>query len=118
MAWMDHPMNGPMPGMASPQEIERLSRIPPDRADILFMRLMIVHHRAAIPMSEAILKRTDVPYIRQLAQSIILSQRAEIENLKGMLEAKVGDSAEVALKPQNGPGTTGKATLSKSDGRG
>jgi hypothetical protein len=115
---MDHPMNGPMPGMASPQEIERLSRIPPDRADILFMRLMIVHHRAAIPMSEAILKRTDVPYIRQLAQSIILSQRAEIENLKGMLEAKVGDSAEVALKPQNGPGTTGKATLSKSDGGG
>jgi hypothetical protein len=67
-------------------------------------------------MSEAILKRTDVPYIRQLAQSIIASQQAEIGNMKGMLEAKVGDSAEADLQPQNGSGTTGSATLSKTDG--
>ena len=116
MAWMGHPMDGPMPGMASPEEIDRLSKVPPSVADVLFMRLMIVHHRAAIPMSEAILKRTDVPYIRQLAQSIILSQRAEIENMKGMLEAKVGNSAQVAFEGQNGSRTTGSATLSKTDG--
>jgi uncharacterized protein (DUF305 family) len=116
MAWMGHPMDGPMPGMASPQEINRLSKAPPDVADVLFLRLMIVHHQAAIPMSEAVLKRTDVPYIRQLAQSIILSQRAEIQNMKAMIEAKVGDSAEVDLEPQNGSGTTGRATLSKTDG--
>jgi uncharacterized protein (DUF305 family) len=118
MAWMGHPMDGPMPGMASPEEIERLSRAPPDVADVLFLRLMIVHHQAAIPMSEAILKRTDVPYIRQLAQGIIVSQRAEIQNMKAMIEAKVGDSAEVDLQPRNGSDTTGKATLSKSDGGG
>jgi uncharacterized protein (DUF305 family) len=116
MAWMGHPMDGPMPGMASLQEIDRLSKVPPSVADVMFMRLMILHHQAAIPMSEAILKRTDVPYIRQLAQSIIVSQRAEIENMKAMIEAKVGDSAEVALEAQNGSGTTGSATLSKSDG--
>ena len=116
MAWMGHPMDGPMPGMASPEEIDRLSNVAPDVADVLFMRLMIVHHQAAIPMSEAILQRTDVPYIRQLAQSIIVSQRAEIENMKAMIEAKVGDSAEVALEAQNGSGTTGSATLSKTDG--
>jgi Cu/Zn superoxide dismutase len=57
-----------------------------------------------------------VPYIRQLAQSIIASQRAEIQNMKAMIEAKVGDSAEVDLRPQNGSGATGKATLSKRDG--
>jgi uncharacterized protein (DUF305 family) len=116
MAWMGHPMDSPMPGMASPEEIDRLSNVAPDVADVLFMRLMIPHHQAAIPMSEAILKRTDVPYIRQLAQSIIASQRAEIENMKAMIEAKVGDSAEVDLQPQNGSGTTGSATLSKTDG--
>jgi hypothetical protein len=104
--------------MASPQEIDRLSKIPPERADVLFLRLMILHHQAAIPMSEAILKRTDVPYIRQLAQSIIESQRAEIQNMKATIEAKVGDSAEVDLEPQNGSDTTGKATLSKTDGGG
>ncbi len=118
MAWMGHPTDGPMPGMASPQEIDRLSKIPPERADVLFLRLMILHHQAAIPMSEAILKRTDVPYIRQLAQSIIESQRAEIQNMKATIEAKVGDSAEVDLEPQNGSDTTGKATLSKTDGGG
>jgi uncharacterized protein (DUF305 family) len=119
MAWMGHPMHGgPMPGMASPYEIDRLSKIPPGRADVLFLRLMIVHHRAAIPMAQAILKRTDEPYVRQLAQSIILSQRAEIGNMKAVIEAKVGDSAEVDLEPQNGSGTTGKATLSKTDGGG
>src|SRR5919112_2501700 len=116
MAWMGHPMDGPMPGMASPEEIDRLSNVALDVADVLFMRLMILHHQAAIPMSEAILKRTDVPYIRQLAQSIIASQRAEIENMKAMIEAKVGDSAEVDLQPQNGSGTMGSATLSKTDG--
>jgi uncharacterized protein (DUF305 family) len=118
MAWMGHPMHGPMPGMASPEELERLSKAPPDVADVLFLRLMIVHHQAAIPMSEAILKRTDVPYIRQLAQSIMVSQRAEIQNMKAMIESKVGDSAEVDLQPQNGSGTTGKVTLSKTDGGG
>jgi uncharacterized protein (DUF305 family) len=118
MAWMGHPMDGPMPGMASPQEIDRLYHLPPDRADVLFLRLMIVHHQAAIPMSEAILKRTDVPYIRQLAQSIILSQRAEIQIMKAMIKAKVGDSAVVDLQAHNGSGTTGKATLSKRDGGG
>ena len=116
MAWMGHPMNGPMPGMASPQEIDRLSEVPPDVADVLFLRLMIFHHQAAIPMAEAILRHTDRPEITQLAESIETSQRAEIENMKAMVEAKVGDSAEVALEAQNGSGTTGTATLSKSDG--
>ena len=34
MAWMGHPMDGPMPGMASPQEIDRLSKVPPSVADV------------------------------------------------------------------------------------
>lgn len=115
MDWMGHPMDGPMPGMASPYEIDRLGKISPDRADVLFLRLMIVHHKAAIPMAEAILKRSDRPEVTQLAGSIIASQRAEIENMKAMLEGKVGGSAEVDLEPQNGSSTTGKATLSNTE---
>jgi uncharacterized protein (DUF305 family) len=118
MAWMGHPMDGPMPGMATSEEMSRLSEVPPDVADVLFLRLMIPHHQAAIPMAEAILKRSDEPNVRQLAQAILVSQRAEIENMKALIEAKVGDLAEVDLEPQNGSGTTGKATLSKTDGGG
>jgi uncharacterized protein (DUF305 family) len=116
MAWMDHPTEGLMPGMATPDEIDRLSKLPPDRADVLFLRLMIAHHEAAIPMAQAILKRTDEPEVSQLATAIIESQRAEIWNMKAMVEKMVGNSAEVELEPANGSQTTGTATLSKADG--
>jgi uncharacterized protein (DUF305 family) len=118
MAWMGHPTDGPMPGMATPDELDRLYKLPPDRADVLFLRLMISHHQAAIPMAKAILERTDEPEVRQLATSIIGSQRAEIENMRAMVDKMVGDSAEVDLEPAQGSGTTGMATLSKAKGGG
>ena len=117
MAWMGHPTDGLMPGMATPEEIDRLSKLAPERADVLFLRLMISHHQAAIPMAKAILKRTDEPEVSQLATAIIASQKAEIENMKAMVDEKVGDSAEVDLEPANGSRTTGTATLSKSQRR-
>jgi hypothetical protein len=106
------------PGMATPDELDRLYRLPPDRADVLFLRLMISHHEAAIPMAKAILKRTDEPEVSQLATAIIESQRAEIENMKAMVDKMVGDSAEVDLQPASGSQTTGTATLSKAKGGG
>jgi DUF305 family protein family protein len=81
----------------------------------MFLRLMIAHHKAAIPMAQAILKRTDEPEVRQLAQAIENSQKAEIKNMKAMVERKVGNSAQVDLQPANGSATTGTATLSKAD---
>jgi hypothetical protein len=77
---------------------------------------MITHHHAAIPMAEAILERTDRPEVRQLAEAIETSQRAEIQTMQDMLRDRVGDSAKVELKPQNGSHTTGSATLMESDG--
>src|SRR5215212_6957022 len=119
MAWMGHPTtDGLMPGMATSNEIERLGELSPERADELFLRLMIAHHEAAIPMAQAILQRTDEPEVRELAKAIENSQKVEIKNMKAMVEKKVGDSAEVTLEPANGSGTTGTATLSKADGGG
>jgi uncharacterized protein (DUF305 family) len=116
MAWMGHPTDGLMPGMATPDEITRLNQLPSDRADVLFLRLMIAHHEAAIPMAQAILKRTDEPEVRELAKAIENSQKVEIKNMKAMVEKKVGDSAEVDLELANGSGTTGTATLSRAKG--
>ena len=118
MAWMGHPTDGLMPGMAAPEEIDQLSKLPPDRADVLFLRLMISHHEAAIPMAQAVLKRTEEPEVRQLANSIISSQKAEIWNMKAMVDEKVGNWAQVELESANGSHTTGTATLSKADGGG
>lgn len=54
-------------------------------ADELFLRLMIPHHQAAVPMAEAVLDETDRPAVEQLARAIVASQRAEIEVMQGML---------------------------------
>src|ERR671916_2021459 len=86
MSWMGHPTEGRMPGMASPEEIERLQNAPPAEADRLFFQLMIPHHQAAVPMAEAALERTDNPQVTDLAEGIIAAQRGEIRVMNDLLE--------------------------------
>jgi len=116
MAWMGHPMEGPMPGMASPEEIALLSKAPSEEADRLFLRLMIVHHQAAIPMAEAIQKRTGEPEVQRVAGAIEASQRAEIRIMQQMLRERVVDSTKVKLEPKNGSNTTATAILTEDGG--
>jgi uncharacterized protein (DUF305 family) len=117
MSWMGHPTEGLMPGMATPQELDLLQQAPPEEADRLFLRLMIAHHQAAIPMAEAILERTDRPEVRQLAEAIEMSQKAEIQTMEGMLRNHLlGNSAKVELKPHNGSHASGTATFTEVGG--
>jgi uncharacterized protein (DUF305 family) len=74
MSWMGHPTDGLMPGMAAPDEIDLLSKAPPREADKVFLMLMVNHHKAALPMAQAILDRTNRPDVRQLAEAIKTSQ--------------------------------------------
>jgi uncharacterized protein (DUF305 family) len=98
MSWMGHPIEGRMPGMAAPQEINRLRNAPPEEADAMFLRLMIPHHRAAIPMAEAVLEQTDRPEVEQFAQAIAASQKSEIKVMQGMLE-EMGEEAPTEDPP-------------------
>jgi uncharacterized protein (DUF305 family) len=95
MSWMGHPTEGRMPGMASPEEINRLRDAPPDEADEMFLRLMIRHHKAALPMARAVLERTDRPEVRRLATAIVSSQKGEIRIMQEMLKSRGG-------KPEQG----------------
>ncbi len=88
MTWMGHPTEGRMPGMASPEELNDLQRASPEEADVLFLQLMIPHHEAAIPMSEAVLEETDRPEVERLAGAIAASQQGEIEMMKGLLNQR------------------------------
>lgn len=85
MAWMGMPTEGPMPGMATREEINALRDMPPEEMDRQFLRLMIPHHRGAIPMARAVLDRTDRPEVERLASSIVASQSAEIKAMQDML---------------------------------
>jgi copper transport protein len=89
-----------MPGMASPEELDRLQRASPEEADVLFLQLMIPHHEAALPMAEAILERTDRPEVQQLAEAIYTSQQAEIRVINDML-LSMGASPVETEPPQD-----------------
>ena len=88
MSWMGHPTEGLMPGMATPEEINALENLPPDEADEQFLRLMIPHHEAAIPMAEAVLAETDRPEVEQLAGAIAASQQNEIQFMRDLLKSR------------------------------
>jgi uncharacterized protein (DUF305 family) len=98
MAWMGHPTEGRMPGMATPEEVNRLRNAPPQEADAMFLRLMIPHHQAAVPMAEAILKETDRPEVERLASAIVASQRTEIATMRDMLRG-MGEEAPAEELP-------------------
>lgn len=88
MAWMGHEIEGRMPGMASPEGIERLQQASPEEADRLYLQLMIPHHRAAVPMSEAALEGSDEPVVEDLADAVIATQKGEIRLMQDLLEAR------------------------------
>jgi uncharacterized protein (DUF305 family) len=116
MSWMGHPTEGRMPGMATPQEIDRLKEAPPEEADEQFLWLMIRHHRAAIPMAEAILDRTERPEVRQLAGAIAASQRQEIRTMKEMSREQLVNFARLRLEPVDDSGVSGTATFEEVAG--
>jgi uncharacterized protein (DUF305 family) len=94
MGWMGHPVEGLMPGMATPEEIDRLREASPEEADVLFLRLMIPHHQAAIPMAEAVLGRTDRPEVELLAEAMADSQQLEIQMMQEMLRERGASPVE------------------------
>jgi len=57
-----------------------------DTANAMFLRMMIPHHQDAIDMSEEALERAEHPELKELAQTIIDEQSAEIELMQGYLD--------------------------------
>lgn len=88
MQWMGHEVEGRMPGMASPEELNELRNAEGEEADEIFLRLMIPHHRAAVPMSEAVLERSNNEAVTELAEAIIASQSSEIQTMREMREER------------------------------
>jgi uncharacterized protein (DUF305 family) len=86
MEWMDHPTEGRMPGMATPEQINDLETLPVEEAEGLFLELMIVHHQAGVETADAIIERTDDDAVLALAESISRAQISEIENMQRMRE--------------------------------
>jgi len=55
--------------------------------DLRFINAMIPHHEGAIVMANQVLNKSQRPEVRQLAQDIIASQQAEIDQMKQWRQA-------------------------------
>ncbi len=88
MTWMEHPVEGRMPGMASPDEVARLRELPEPGMDALFLQLMIVHHQSGVDMAQAVLDRSDNSTVGFLAGRMVESQQKEIDVMNDLLERK------------------------------
>ena len=90
MAWMGHEgMTGAtMTGMATAAQLAKLQTLSGRPAEVLFLQLMIAHHRGGVQMAQAVLERTTQPEVIALANSMVNSQQSEIDLMESMLKAR------------------------------
>ncbi|WP_069172563.1 DUF305 domain-containing protein [Streptomyces griseus] len=77
-----------MPGMATRTELRRLGEADGEKAEILFLQLMTVHHEGGVAMAEGCAERCVVPAAKRLAQGMVEAQRAELDLMADMLAAR------------------------------
>jgi uncharacterized protein (DUF305 family) len=88
MTWMDHPTTGPMPGMATSEQVEQLRTLPVEEAEVLYLQLMIRHHQGGVEMAQAALDRSDQKQVTFMANRIVMLQESEITTMNQMLEER------------------------------
>jgi uncharacterized protein (DUF305 family) len=90
MSWMpggtEMVKNGLMPGMATPEEMDKLRAAQGRELDILFLELMIKHHLGGIHMVDGVLKVSDEADVVRTAQTMKNTQQTELVNLQNTLK--------------------------------
>ncbi len=80
--------DGLMPGMATQAEVNQLRTLPPKQADVLFLKLMINHHRGGVAMAQAAIDLTKVRVVVNLCRTMVASQSNEINQMTQMLQQR------------------------------
>jgi uncharacterized protein (DUF305 family) len=87
MAWMGMPVErGQMPGMASEDDLDKLATLSGREADELFVQLMTAHHEGGIHMAEYASGNAKNDEVREMATSMMTSQRDEIAEMQRELD--------------------------------
>jgi uncharacterized protein (DUF305 family) len=116
MAWMDHA--GPMPGMATDDEIAELNTLPLPEMEEQFLRLMIRHHRGAVPMADAAADQATSPEVAAIARQMSAGQQSEVDLMQSMLADRGLAPEPDSTAPTHGAGhgASPAATPSPHDG--
>jgi len=72
-------------GMMDPQQMQQLEQATGAEFDRLFLQMMIRHHEGAVDMAQTELANGQDPAAKQLAQQIIDTQQAEIQEMQALL---------------------------------
>ena len=81
------PSESGMNGMMTEDQTKQLSAATGADLDRLYLELMIAHHEGAIEMAQTELKEGKNPAALKLAQGVIDTQQAEIEQMQALLTA-------------------------------
>jgi uncharacterized protein (DUF305 family) len=74
-----------MPGMATPEQVDRLRRARGADFDRLFLTLMVTHHEGALTMVETIRRGGVAVRVQEIADDVAVTQSDEIHRMRGML---------------------------------
>jgi uncharacterized protein (DUF305 family) len=77
--------DGRMPGLATATQVRQLSTLPEEQADVLFLQLMIAHHRAGVAMARMARALTNVGVVDRLAATMVTGQQNEIAQMTQLL---------------------------------
>ncbi len=77
-----------MPGMATDAGFDDLREASGVRAEVRYLELMIVHHRAGVEMAQYAVDHADQQQVVDLAHAMASAQDAEIALMNDMLEAR------------------------------
>ena len=94
MAWMSlvpsTTMSMSMPGMASPDELTRLSTLGGKHFDVLFLQLMIRHHLGGLEMCQYARDHAKLSVVRNAATAEAVEQIEDLGELQALLKADGG----------------------------
>lgn len=80
-----HAYHGDMPGMMTEEQMTRLETARGAEFDRMWLTMMVAHHEGAVQMARTELAEGADPAARTLAQQIIDSQQAEIQQMNTLL---------------------------------
>ncbi|HEY8479301.1 MAG TPA: DUF305 domain-containing protein [Spirillospora sp.] len=97
MRWMSghggHGGAGAMPGMATPEQLAELEKASGRDAEVLYLRLMVAHHRGGVEMAKAVMALSDHDRVRRLAGTMVEGQQSEIDLMNAMLRERGAPTA-------------------------
>jgi uncharacterized protein (DUF305 family) len=84
MEGMDH-MSSPMPGMMASKDVAKLENASGAEFDTMFLEMMVTHHQGAVLMARTEKSKGTYRPAKELADSVITAQSAEIQQMNEML---------------------------------